>query len=215
VLKVMLLNKLKTAWVVVLALLFGAGAVGLTYRPVAAQSQPDRGGGTSAAARATADDLEELRLEVAALRKGLEATRARVKVLEGEVQTLRAGRSQPGGLNRAHEHTSATTAPTQGRLWGPANNAPGHQPATATTSPSQHTPGRPTDQPQRWFSAPREGGADPLADAEAALKKLRANPNDKEAADALDRALQRLKEREQKRNTPPGKGGEPAGPVKR
>jgi hypothetical protein len=35
----------------------------------------------------------------------------------------------------------------------------------------------------------------PLAEAEAALRKLRANPNDKQAADALERALQRLKER--------------------
>jgi hypothetical protein len=34
---------------------------------------------------------DELGLEVAALRKGLEATRARVKTLEGELQTLQAG----------------------------------------------------------------------------------------------------------------------------
>jgi hypothetical protein len=36
----------------------------------------------------------------------------------------------------------------------------------------------------------------PLAQAAAALKKLRANPSDKEAANALERALQQLKERE-------------------
>jgi hypothetical protein len=35
---------------------------------------------------------------------------------------------------------------------------------------------------------------DPLAEAEAALQKLRTNPDDKQAADALERALKRLKE---------------------
>jgi hypothetical protein len=39
------------------------------------------------------------------------------------------------------------------------------------------------------------GAADPLAEAEAALKRLRERPDDKQAADALERALQRLKER--------------------
>ena len=38
--------------------------------------------------------------------------------------------------------------------------------------------------------------ADPLAQAEAALRKLRADPNDKQAADALERALHQLKERQ-------------------
>jgi hypothetical protein len=38
--------------------------------------------------------------------------------------------------------------------------------------------------------------SDPLADAEAALKKLRRDPGDTEAAEALERALQRLKVKE-------------------
>jgi hypothetical protein len=46
-------------------------------------------------------------------------------------------------------------------------------------------------------------------------QKSFANPQDKEAADALDRALQRLKEREQKRHAPPGKDNTPAAPAKR
>ena len=41
---------------------------------------------------------------------------------------------------------------------------------------------------------PREA-ADSLAEAEAALKQLRQNPDSKQAADALERALRRLKER--------------------
>ncbi len=36
---------------------------------------------------------------------------------------------------------------------------------------------------------------DPVAEAEAALKKLRANPNDRQAAEALERATKQLKER--------------------
>ena len=39
------------------------------------------------------------------------------------------------------------------------------------------------------------GAPDPLAEAELALKKLRTDPNDKQAADALEQALKRLKER--------------------
>jgi hypothetical protein len=37
--------------------------------------------------------------------------------------------------------------------------------------------------------------ADPLAEAEAALKKLKERPDDKQAAEALEWAVQRLKER--------------------
>jgi hypothetical protein len=68
----------------------------LTLRQLAAGRQPPPGQGDRPA---VADDLEELRLEIAALRKGLEATRARVKALEGEVQTLRdrGGRGGFGG----------------------------------------------------------------------------------------------------------------------
>jgi hypothetical protein len=48
----------------------------------------------------------------------------------------------------------------------------------------------------------RPGGnrpSDPVADAEAALKKLRQDPTDKQAADELERALKRLKDREKPR----------------
>jgi RNA polymerase sigma factor (sigma-70 family) len=49
--------------------------------------------------------------------------------------------------------------------------------------------------------------ADPLAAAEAALKRLRANPNDRPAADALEQALMRLKERAQPKGTPGNRPG--------
>jgi RNA polymerase sigma factor (sigma-70 family) len=46
-----------------------------------------------------------------------------------------------------------------------------------------------------------QAGADPLADAEAALKKLRQNPNNKQATEALEQAVKRLKE-QRKPNQP-------------
>jgi RNA polymerase sigma factor (sigma-70 family) len=42
----------------------------------------------------------------------------------------------------------------------------------------------------------RNRASDPVSDAEAALKKLRENPGDKQATEALERALKKLKERE-------------------
>jgi RNA polymerase sigma factor (sigma-70 family) len=44
---------------------------------------------------------------------------------------------------------------------------------------------------RQWLSKP----TDPLADAEKALKQLRQNPNDQQAAEALQRATQKLRER--------------------
>jgi hypothetical protein len=49
------------------------------------------------------------------------------------------------------------------------------------------------------YQAPRSQGSHPLDEAEEALKRLRARPDDKEAAQALERALQRLRERESPR----------------
>ncbi len=98
VLKAMLLSKLKIVCGTALAVALGAAVVGWTYHSaIAADPQQERG----LAARATADEIEELRLEVAALRKGLQATRERVKDLETQVTALqtraRRGRRGPGG----------------------------------------------------------------------------------------------------------------------
>jgi RNA polymerase sigma-70 factor (ECF subfamily) len=148
VIKAMLLSKLKLVWAVALAVVVGAGAVGLTYRPVAAQSGTPRD--APQATRATADELEELRLEVAALRKGLEATRQRVKALEAALGSREGADDYKRYLRALRLNED---------LKGVAH-------------------------------------ADPLAEAEAALKRLRQHPDDKQAADALEQALKRLKERE-------------------
>jgi|SRR5579884_1384317 len=93
VLKTMLLSKLKVMWGLALAAIVGAGAVGLMYRPAVA-ADPNQPGGGRTAARPSQDELEELRLEIAALRKGLQATRERVKTLEDQLARLPA--SRPG-----------------------------------------------------------------------------------------------------------------------
>jgi RNA polymerase sigma factor (sigma-70 family) len=130
---------------------------------------------SKAAPQAAADDLEALRLEVDALRMELRATRARVKTLEDEVRASK----EPGAA------------------------APKKDGATAT---------KPTDGKYKWAveryskllkETPK--AADPLAEAEDALKKLRANPDDRQAADALEKALQRLKERKKPEEGSPKK----------
>jgi hypothetical protein len=45
------------------------------------------------------------------------------------------------------------------------------------------------------------GNHDVIAEAEEALNKLRQNPGDKEAAEALEKATQRLKARTKKQET--------------
>jgi RNA polymerase sigma factor (sigma-70 family) len=201
VMKAMLLSKLKLVWAVCLAVVVGVGAVGLTYRQVAAQTGPSNA--ATRASRATADELEELRLEVAALRKGLEAMRERVRGLEDDVRTLKTGGRGVGGRGfggfggggfggggpggRGFGRGGSGGGGLGGGGYGGGGFGGGTQrtetaPTARESSPKSYT--------------------DPLAEAEAALKKLRANPNDKQAADALERALKRLKEREKPQATP-------------
>jgi RNA polymerase sigma factor (sigma-70 family) len=167
VLKAMLLTKLKVAsWAVGVALLVGAGAVGLSYQTALAQTGPQPRTAYGAAqeanvapapkvGRPAADDLESLRLEIEALRREVRAMGARLKAVEGKVQ----GQGGPGGYTRALNDS-----------------------------------GRPTTYYEPKSPAPKVP-SDPLAELEDAVKRLRKNPNDKQAAEALDRALRRLKER--------------------
>jgi len=126
---------------------------------------------TTTGVRAVPDELEELRLEIAALRKGLEATRVRVKALEGEVRTLR---SRGSDLNDVADDD-----------WLQLKSFDKIRRQTKTAS------------------APLPRTTDPLADAQAALKRLREQPDDKQAADALEMALQRLKDQTRSRSQPP------------
>jgi RNA polymerase sigma factor (sigma-70 family) len=87
VLKTMLLSKLKVLCVAALAVSVSAGAVGLSFR--AAAADPKQAPERPRLAGALSDELDEMRLEIDALRKGLQATRERVRDLESELQSVR------------------------------------------------------------------------------------------------------------------------------
>jgi hypothetical protein len=191
VIKTMLLTKLKSFVAVALVLIVSAGAVGLT------QGTGPRESGqapTVAGARPRADDLEALRLEVEALRKALQATRERVKTLEAEVQALRrTGGAAPPSKDGSREPVTRPPVNTyRERLTSPQGSPP-HREATQDYS--------------NWLRPLKQSrlADDPVVQAEAALKAIReARDPDarRRAADALEKALKRLKEREQPQGTP-------------
>jgi hypothetical protein len=57
-------------------------------------------------------------------------------------------------------------------------------------------------------TGPRKTEQDPIADAEQALKTLRQHPDDRAAADALERALRQLKENRGPKGGPGGAQGQ-------
>jgi hypothetical protein len=164
VVKAMFLAKLKVpAGVFLLALSVSAGAVGLTYRTATAQAP------RSPAAQSVRDELDALRLEVEALRRGQQALRERVRELE-------AGR-------QAQEAQAL-----RGRLQAEADQLAARKLYVRTLSSVAAAP----DEPRvtvRWRAL-----AAPLEEAEAVLRKLREAPGDKEALAKLEGALRRLKE---------------------
>jgi RNA polymerase sigma factor (sigma-70 family) len=175
VVKAMLLSKLKLIPAVVLALVVSAGAIGVTYRAVAAEPAQAAPGASSSAR----DELEELRLEIEALRKGLHATREQVKELRAEVQTLK-------GQVRAAPVREPLPAGAVGDILVPKPGAQGRAVPLADLDGDTH--------PDVVLFFDKKS-SDPVADAEEALKKLRAKPDDKQAAEALERALKQIKER--------------------
>jgi RNA polymerase sigma factor (sigma-70 family) len=195
VVRTMLLSKLKTIVAVGLAVCLTAGAVGLTYRTGAAEP-----GRVSSADRARADDVEALRLEVEALRKSLHATRERVQTLEDEVRALKAApRPQGGGGGGGG----------MGGGFGQFGGGGGFSPGAGLAGGGGIggfgglQPGGGMGGGRQAATRPRRD--DPLADAEAALKKLRQDPTDQKAAEALDKALQRLREREKQKEGVPNR----------
>jgi RNA polymerase sigma factor (sigma-70 family) len=184
VLKAMLLTKLKVAsWAVGVALLVGVGAVGLSYQQAAAQPAPQprpaygvaQGPNVTPApklGRPAADDLESLRLEIEALRREVRAMGARLKAVEGKA--------------------------VEGKAQGQSGGGPG---ADTPAPKNAKTDYKAADQEDAYYRYIERGAAptakvptDPLAELEDAVKKLRKDPKDKKAAEAVDRALRRLKE---------------------
>jgi RNA polymerase sigma factor (sigma-70 family) len=175
VVKAMLLTKLKAFWVVMLAV-SACVAFGLAYGGVAADpggaadsKQPPRNIG-----RGTPDELEALRLELDALRKDLQAMRIRVKGLEAEVRGQRMHRSKDAGSYNRNIYSDKKDI------------EPRKLPANADTG------GGEDPDPRRLEK--KDGPHDPLAEVEAVLQKLRQNPDDRQAAEALERAARQLRQ---------------------
>jgi RNA polymerase sigma factor (sigma-70 family) len=203
VLKAMLLTKLKVAsWAVGVVLLVGAGAVGVTYR-AAAQDAPSRAPRQTYAAqqktRAAPDDLESLRLEIEALRRELRATKDLVKELQAEVrgkkdtairrdveELRRLDVLKLEGENRRRLDALKLEADQRKRLDAMKLEAEKRHRLEALRR----------DEAAAKALRGEKAVPDPLAELEDAVKRLRKSPNDKRAAEALDRALRRLKERQ-------------------
>ena len=163
-------------------------------------------------ARLVLDDLEELRLEVQALRKGLESTRARVKSLEAEVDTLKrqqrvtpmqgSGQGMPGGGILGFQGGGNFGSFNGGTGFsgggGFAGGGSGFAGSGGSFVPSdaeiirryRDDLAKKANQLQR---AKPKATPDPLADAEQAIKELRQHPGNKQATEQLERALQALK----------------------
>jgi RNA polymerase sigma factor (sigma-70 family) len=173
VMKAMFLSKLKVAgWAVALAAAVGTGALGLTYRARAQQpAQPAAGQtefGGQQSPHAVRSKVRPAPDDLESLRLELDALRKELRATREQVKALEARVQGPGG-------------PGANYYW---------------SSPKQAGPGEAKNPYADPRPAPRpKVAADPLAGAEEALKRLRANPDDKQAAEALDRALRRLKER--------------------
>jgi RNA polymerase sigma factor (sigma-70 family) len=178
VLKAMLLTKLKiTVCFAALAIMAGVGASGLTYRATAEEPKREyaRVSLRIADTSSPGDDLESLRLEIEALRKELRATRERVKALEEEVRGTRRFWKK--------DAEKAQAAPRDSK------EKPGEKIESVTVT-------APVTTISEWVVVKSKTTEDPLKEAQEALKKLKTNPDDKDAAQAVERALKWIKERE-------------------
>jgi RNA polymerase sigma factor (sigma-70 family) len=188
VVKTMLLTKLRGFVAVGLVLAVSAGVVGLSYRTGAAEpKQPVAPG----AAQAADDDLEALRLEVEALRKSLQATRERVRALEDEVAALKGTKAEAAPAPNKPSAAVLKEELEREKVWM-------HKLANEKTKDLADQKRKAVEAAEKLSDLAAQKmrqTADPLAEAEAALKKLKERPDDKQAADALEKALQRLKER--------------------
>ena len=227
VLKAMLLSKLKVLWPVVLLVAMGAGATGLAYRAAAADPAQPRD--AQPRVRLAFDELEELRLEVAALRKGLESTRERVKSLENEVDALKQPRLPPartiggsslgsssfgflgntggalgfaggGGFAGNMGQGPSSSELKSGGIAGGGGFAGGFSGGASLSRSSTDKLNSSKRRGEQAEMARLKQDQDPLASAEKAIKELRQHPDNKQAAEQLERAVQWLKQRSKPKN---------------
>lgn len=190
VMKAMFLTKLKiTFCVALLTLVAGIGATGVAYRATAEEPTQTRvEEALTQTGRPQADDLESLRLEIEALRSELRATSRRVKDLED---------------SRTNEQKKLRTLESSGQYWKRMQGIPGRnlEKKISEPSPDPRFRGAAPKQMEKAPPAPKER-PDPLGDAQEALRKLRTNPDDKQAAEAVERAAKWLRERDKKEERP-------------
>jgi RNA polymerase sigma factor (sigma-70 family) len=214
VLKTMLLNKLKRA-VGALVILAALGAVGIAYttssRPAAAQGGP---------AGKAMSEVDALRKENELLKLNLEVVLEKVRAQEAELKSLRnqlprrdSGMSgaPPGVMPRGGSGGPGPPAGGMGALPvippDPAgeggSGAAGFAPATGggTADFVRGMPSTPAAGSSEGSITPP---ADPFSDIYAVLKDLRdsrnSTPRDRQAADALDKAINRLKQQLRSQN---------------
>jgi RNA polymerase sigma factor (sigma-70 family) len=193
VVKAMFLAKLKvSAGVFLLAASVSAGAVGLTYRTATAQAP------RAPAAQSVRDEMEALRLEVEALRKGQQALRERVRELEvgRQTQEAQALRERLQAELQARDQVVAQQLPAERERAAAEERVRFLSRVQAAPEASRVT--------VRWRAL-----AAPVEEAEAALRKLREAPGDKEALAKLEGAVRRLKEAGTKASGAPAQPAKP------
>jgi hypothetical protein len=220
VLKAMLLTKLKVAsWAVGVALLAGVGAVGVSYRASAQtfgprESRNEQRSGVAPApkvGRPAADDLESLRLEIDALRRELRATRDMVKALQAEVRGKKEADVRPerGAEKLWRQDARKLEAEKLHRLEALRLDEGKLRQLDARKLEAEKLRRLETLRRKEALEAlSRKEASGPLAELEDAVKALRKDPKDKRAAEAIDRALRRLKE-QPKPNKPGPQGYNP------
>jgi hypothetical protein len=206
VLKAMFLTKLQVAVAAAVALA-AAGAGGAAYRaaggPAAAQAAPADGAKPPNELEALRKENELLRLNLQLVLEKVQAQQAEVRALKGQVAAAASSQWFVAGGHPYPAQMRQWLAMERGQLMlrgGPAA-APGQR-----TVAGGHLSTMQIMQMRQWLATERlklvlgsgpAAAPDPAAEAEAALKELRA-AKDKEArrraADALEKALKKLKE---------------------
>ncbi len=216
VMKSLLLTKLKaTAWGLLLAASLSVGAIALTYRSAAAQPATAADHPTATArSSADRDDLEALRLEVEALRLELKATKERVKALENQAEAQKGQAGKPAvnavfaplgvDVDYAFPITKYPSNPYNTVEFTPNQQYLQYNTAvkpwlTSTSRQGNAIYTRIAAQPA---TAPPEDVKQLAAEVEAAAKKLQEKPDDKQALDELNCAVDRLRKAKGQKSDP-------------
>jgi RNA polymerase sigma factor (sigma-70 family) len=224
VMKAMLLTKLKVAaGVVLLAVCVGTGAAyratarELTQGP----DGPQVARSVENELEALRLEIEALRKGLQATRERVKVLETQVEALRPKGGSGSAMRPRDGAMQGGGPPMEVPGMPG-GRMPGPAPGMPRGQPLPhqplpqlpgmgQAQGPPQRMPtreqrdasGQPVNNPYQVLGkakgdfspqAPPPGGTDLLAEAEAAIKKLRQDPNDNQATESLEKAVKRLKE---------------------